>query len=136
MPKTQKNSPKRTILIVEDSTDFATLMKFIIEDDGFEGIPYPLEHEDFIGWVKEHDPATILMDLALRRKNGMDYIEELKADPETSEIPIVAVTAHAMAEHRVKLLDAGCCSFISKPISYRPFLEEIARVLCDQLHTT
>ena len=114
MPKTQKSSAKRTILIVEDSTDFATLMKFIIEDDGFEGIPYPLEHEDFIGWVKEHDPATILMDLALRRKNGMDYIEELKADPETKDIPVIILTGRELNPKEVLALKVRGVKYLRK----------------------
>lgn len=114
MSKARKNGAKKTILIVEDSNDFANLMKFIIEDDGFEGIPYPLEHEDFIGWVKEHDPVTILMDLALRRKSGMDYIEELKADPETKNIPIIILTGRELNPKEVLALKVRGVKYLRK----------------------
>lgn len=121
MSKAEKNgrgldssSAKRTILIVEDSTDFANLMKFIIEDDGFEGVIYPLETEDFLGWVKQYNAATILMDLALRRKNGMEYLEELKADPETKNIPIIIITGRELSSKEVLALKVRDVKYLRK----------------------
>jgi two-component system phosphate regulon response regulator PhoB len=114
MSKADKSDTKRSILIVEDSTDFSNLMKFIVEDDGFEGLQFPLEHEDIVGWVKEHKPATILMDLALRRKGGMQYIEELKADPATKNVPIIIITGRELNPKEVLSLQIRGVKYLRK----------------------
>ncbi len=92
MPKNPLNAGPRAILIVEDSTDFSNLLKFIVEEDGFAGIQFPLNSDDIVGWAKQHRPAAVLMDLALGRKGGMEFIEQLRADPDTSSIPIVVIS--------------------------------------------
>jgi DNA-binding response OmpR family regulator len=92
MLKSVTQTQKKCILIVEDSIDFSNLLKFIVEDDGFDGIQFPLDQQDIVTWAKEHKPAVILVDLALRRKAGMEYIEDLKADSETKGIPIIIIT--------------------------------------------
>jgi len=50
--------------------DFSNLLKFIVEDEGYEGLQFPLGDADIVAWAEEHKPAVILMDLALRRKGG------------------------------------------------------------------
>jgi DNA-binding response OmpR family regulator len=104
MPRRPKQQPegeppqqKKKVLIVEDSVDFSNLLKFIVEDDGFEGVQFPVYQEDIISVAKSVAPAVILMDLALRRKGGMEYISDLKADPETKEIPIVIISGRDLS---------------------------------------
>jgi DNA-binding response OmpR family regulator len=92
MSKQAKPSKKQSVLIIEDSLDFSNLLKFIVEDEGLEGIQFPVTQEDVISWAKEHRPVLVLTDLALRRKDGLAYIRDLKADPETSTIPIVILS--------------------------------------------
>ena len=92
MPKTPPNTGPRAILIVEDSTDFSNLLKFIVEEDGFTGVQFPLNSDDIVGWAKQHKAVAVLMDLALGRKGGMEFIERLRADPDTSSIPIVVIS--------------------------------------------
>ena len=92
MPKTPPNPGSRSILIVEDSTDFSNLLKFIVEEDGFTGVQFPLTSDDVVGWAKQHRVVAVLMDLALGRKGGMEFIERLRADPDTSSIPIVVIS--------------------------------------------
>jgi len=101
MPKAAKDAGKSSILIVEDSVDFSNLLKFIIEDDGFTGVQFPVDGEDIVDWAKEHKPATILMDLALRRKGGMQFLEELKADPATKNIPIIIITGKELPSKEI-----------------------------------
>ena len=98
MPKATERKP---ILIVEDSIDFSNLMKFIIEDDGFEGIQFPVDGTDVVDWAKQHKPVAILMDLALRRKGGLQFVEELKADPETKNIPIIIITGRELSNKEI-----------------------------------
>ncbi len=92
MPKTPSSPARRSILIVEDSTDFSNLLKFIVEDDGFAGVQFPLNSDDIVGWARDNQVVAILMDLALGRKGGMEFIERLKADEETASIPIVIIS--------------------------------------------
>lgn len=82
---------KKTVLIVEDSPGFSELMKYVVEDEGFKGVVFPLE-EDFVHWVDKERPAAIIMDLALNRLSGFDLIRELKAHPKHKTIPIVVIT--------------------------------------------
>jgi DNA-binding response OmpR family regulator len=104
MPRRPKQQPegeppqqKKKVLIVEDSVDFSNLLKFIVEDDGFEGVQFPVYQEDILSVAKSIAPAVILMDLALRRKGGMEYISDLKSDPETKEIPIIIISGRDLS---------------------------------------
>lgn len=101
MSKEAKQSQKKNVLIVEDSIDFSNLLKFLIEDDGLNGVQFPIDGDDIIAWVTEHKPVTILMDLALRRKGGLAYIEELKSDPATKNIPIIIITGRDLSQREI-----------------------------------
>jgi DNA-binding response OmpR family regulator len=82
---------KKTVLIVEDSPGFSELMKYVVEDEGFRGVVFPLE-ENFLHWVDKEKPSAIIMDLALNRMSGFDLIHEIKAHPKHKCIPIVVIT--------------------------------------------
>jgi CheY-like chemotaxis protein len=114
MAKEAKSAPRKAILIVEDSIDFSNLMKFIIEDDGFEGIQFPVDGTDVVDWAKQHQPVTILMDLALRKKGGLQFVEELKADPETKDIPIIIITGRELTSREVTDLSARGVKYLRK----------------------
>ena len=82
---------KKTVLIVEDSPGFSELMKWVVEDEGFNGVLFPLE-ENFIQWVEKEKPSAIIMDLALNRLSGFDFIREIRAHTKHKHIPIVVIT--------------------------------------------
>lgn len=82
---------KKTVLIVEDSPGFSELMKFVVEDEGFKGVLFPLE-QNFIQWVDKEKPSAIIMDLALNRLSGFDLIRELKANAKHKSIPVIVIT--------------------------------------------
>jgi DNA-binding response OmpR family regulator len=109
-----KSARRKSVLIVEDSVDFANLLKFIVDDDGFEGVIFPLNSDDITGWVKTHDPAVVLMDLALGRKGGMEYIERIKGDPETSSVPIVIITGREIPQKDVHDLQSRGIRYVRK----------------------
>ena len=77
-------------------------------------------------------PDIILMDLSLPIINGWDATKQIKANEETSNIPIIALTAHAMAEDRKKALDAGCDEYDTKPIEFEGLLEKINKLVGDE----
>ena len=114
MPTNPKAAGRRAVLIVEDSMDFSNLLKFIVEDDGFEGVQFPVHSDDITGWAKEHQPAAILMDLALGRKGGMEFIDRLKEDPETMEIPIIIISGRDLALKEVMTLQSRGIRYLRK----------------------
>jgi CheY-like chemotaxis protein len=126
MSKPEKNGEKKSILIVEDSVDFSNLMKFVVEDEGFEGIQFPLDNEDIVSWTKEHRPAAILMDLALRRKGGREFIDDLKADPATKSIPIVVITGRELSYKEILEFEMRNVKYLRKG---RVEMDEIKRVI-------
>jgi len=126
MPRNPTQAPRRTILIVEDSVDFSNLLKFIVEDDGFTGVQYPVHSDDIVGWAKEHQPAAILMDLALGRKGGMDFIERLKSDPETAPMPIVIISGRDLPFKEVMQLQSQGIRYLRKG---RVEMDEIREVI-------
>jgi CheY-like chemotaxis protein len=76
-------------------------------------------------------PNLILMDVQLPGMDGITFTRELKADPQTASIPVVAVSAHAMRQDVENARKAGCSDYITKPITDDPFafLERLARAL-------
>ena len=124
MGKEAKGVQRKPILIVEDSIDFSNLMKFIIEDDGFEGVQFPVDGTDVVDWAKQHKPVAILMDLALRRKGGLQFVDELKADPETKNIPIIIITGRELSSKEIFDLNMRGVKYLRKG---RVEMEELKR---------
>jgi CheY-like chemotaxis protein len=116
------------VLLIEDNEANSMLETAVLEREGF--------HVEVAGSAAEAKrllravtPAMILMDVQLPGEDGLAYTRELKASRATSRIPIVALTAHAMAGDRDRALNAGCAGYLSKPIDTRTFAAEIRRVL-------
>jgi len=77
-------------------------------------------------------PDVILMDLSLPEIDGWDTARRLKADPGTRHIPIIALSAHAMADNREKALAAGCDDFDTKPVEFNRLLAKIDQALAPE----
>ncbi len=82
---------KKVVLIVEDSPGFSELMKFVVEDEGYKGVLFPLE-QNFMQWVEKEKPSAIIMDLALNRLSGFDLIREIKQHAKHKNIPVIVIT--------------------------------------------
>jgi DNA-binding response OmpR family regulator len=126
MPKQPKQGAKKTILIVEDSPDFSNLLKFVVEDEGLEGIQFPVTEENIVPWAMKYQPCLIFMDLALRRKGGMDYISDLKGDVGTKQMPIVILTGRDIGQREVNELELRGVKYFRKG---RVEINEIRRVI-------
>jgi two-component system, cell cycle response regulator DivK len=115
----------RRILIVEDNELNLKLLHDILEVYGYETITTG-EGRAAVALAREVRPDLILLDLQLPDISGYEAAGQLKADPQTRDIPIIAVTAFAMTGDERKALDAGCDGYVAKPIVLRNFLELVA----------
>ena len=117
------------ILYVEDNDDNVYMLKLRFELlDGFEVL---VAEDGEAGCAKAiaENPDLILMDLDLPVVDGWEASRWLKNNPATHDIPIIALTAHAMSGSREKALAAGCDDFDTKPIDFDRLLEKISRLL-------
>lgn len=126
-----KESPQATakrILVVEDNELNMKLLNDVLEAHGYDVLSTG-EGAVAVEWARQYKPDLILMDLQLPDMSGLEVTRQLKANAETREIPIVAVTAFAMAGDEKKALDHGCDAYVAKPIVLREFLDLIAGFL-------
>lgn len=79
--------------------------------------------------AKSENPDLILMDMSLPVMHGWDATRALKADPETQQVPVIALTAHVMAGDREKGIEAGCNDFDTKPVDLPRLLGKIEALL-------
>ncbi len=117
-----------TILLVEDNPDNRTIYGTILRHVGY-GVAEAETGEEGIRIAREILPALILMDVAMPGMDGWEATRILKGDAATAAIPIIALTAHAMAEDRQRATDAGCDGYLSKPVEPRRVVQEVERLL-------
>jgi CheY-like chemotaxis protein len=108
----------RLILIVDDNEGGLMLATAVLDREGFR-VESAASPEEVLERLRVHRPDLILMDVQLPGQDGLSLTRQLKADPATAGIPVVALTAHAMASDRELALAAGCIGYISKPIETR-----------------
>lgn len=117
---------KPTIAVVEDNPDNRMLLQAFLSDD------YELtEYEDGVGvleGLKESVPDLVLLDISLPGIDGVEVLKRIRADARLRSLPVIALTAHAMASDRERLLKAGFDDYVSKPIVD----EEILRAAIQQ----
>jgi CheY-like chemotaxis protein len=116
------------ILIVDDNATNLKLVAYLMKANGYT-VDTALDAESAIVAIRTNHPDVILMDIQLPGIDGLELTRRLKADPETRDIVIVAVTAYAMKGDQAKALAAGCDDYITKPIDTRSLPETIARHL-------
>ena len=116
------------ILIVEDNPKNLKLVRDVLQVRGYRTIEAGTGEEG-AQLAREQQPALVLMDIQLPGISGVEAFRELRADPATHAIPVVAVTASVMAQERQKVMAAGFDGFQGKPISVRELLETVRSIL-------
>jgi len=116
----------KTILIVEDNEDNLMVYRTILEHVGYNVIE-ARDGEEGIARAREEHPDLILMDISIPRIDGWEATRRLKENEETRDIPIIALTAHALEEDREKALRVGCDGYLAKPVEPRRVVEEVKR---------
>lgn len=112
------------ILLVEDNEMNRDMLSRRLVKRGFEVV---IAVDGLIGFAMatSEKPDLILMDMSLPGLSGWEASQRIKADPATAHIPIIALTAHAMAEDRDRALAAGCNEFETKPVDLASLLVKI-----------
>lgn len=111
-------------LVVEDNEVNQLLTASVLQREGFI-VDLAADSTQALDQLRVRTPDIILMDLQLPGLDGLSLTRRLKADPATSSITIVALTAHAMTGDREQTLAAGCSGYISKPIDTRTFARQV-----------
>jgi two-component system cell cycle response regulator DivK len=112
------------ILLVEDNEMNRDMLSRRLLKKGFE-VVMALDGEQAIEMARSEAPDLILMDISLPGVDGWEATRRLKAMAETRAIPIIALTAHAMAGDREKCLEAGCDDYDTKPVEFPRLLGKI-----------
>ncbi len=117
------------VLYVEDNDDNVYMLKMRLELLGdFDVVAAP-DGEQGCAMALSERPDVILMDLEMPVVDGWEATRRLKDDPQTRDIPIIALSAHALAGEREKALAAGCDEFDTKPIEFERLVATLRRVL-------
>jgi len=116
------------ILIVEDNEMNRDMLSRRLLKRGYE-VAIAVDGEQGLDMARSESPALILMDMSLPGLDGWEVSRRLKADAQTKDIGIIAITAHAMAGDREKALAAGCDDFDTKPIELTRLLAKIEALL-------
>ncbi|MEM7351770.1 MAG: response regulator [Acidobacteriota bacterium] len=116
------------ILLVEDNELNADMLSRRLRRRRFE-VAVARDGQQGIDAVVTEQPDLILMDMRMPVLDGWEATRRLKADPATRGIPVIALTAHAMAEDRQEALAAGCDDYDTKPVEFKRLLRKIAQQL-------
>ena len=118
----------KKILVVEDNEKNMYLISFILKKKGYEVIE-ATTGEQGVELAIRDKPDLILMDLQLPGIDGLEATKRIRGSEADHEIPIIALTSHAMVGDRKKALAAGCTGYIEKPIDPETFMAEIEKHL-------
>ena len=116
------------LLLVEDNEESRDGLSRHLTRKGFDVLTAP-DGQQAVGVAHREGPDLILMDMSLPVLDGWEATRRLKADPATRRIPVIALTAHAMAGDREKALEAGCDEYETKPVEFPRLLEKVRALL-------
>jgi two-component system cell cycle response regulator DivK len=116
------------ILIVEDNDKNLKLVRDVLQVKGYTTIEAGTAEEGLV-LARERKPDLILMDIQLPGISGIEALKILRADPATSAIPTIAVTASVMQQDRKHITEAGFDAYLGKPLDLKEFLATVRRIL-------
>ena len=116
------------ILLVEDNEMNRDMLSRRLSRNGFE-VVVAVNGQEGVDLASAERPDLILMDMSLPVLDGWEATRRVKADPATATIPVIALTAHAMAQDREEAMAGGCDDFDTKPVELPRLLEKINALL-------
>ena len=124
----KQQDERATLLLVEDTEDNRFMMRRLLEMSGYRVVE-AMNGEEAVKLAKRESPQLILMDLSLPVIDGLAATRLIRKLPEFANTPIVAVSAHDTSDFQSEALEAGCNSYITKPIDFNELEELIAQLL-------
>ena len=121
----------KNILLVEDNPVNRRLAVFLLRSQGYE-VREATTALEALEMLEKERPDLIVMDIQLPGMDGLEATRKIKAQPATTDIPIIAVTSYAMKGDREKAMAAGCAGYVTKPIDKNIFIQEVAALLGDK----
>ena len=118
------------ILVVEDNEMNRDMVGRRLERRGYE-VVVAVDGQEGVDMAHSENPDLILMDLSLPVLNGWEATRQLKQDTKTNGIPIIALTAHAMASDRESAIEAGCDDYDTKPLEFSRLIGKIHALLSE-----
>jgi len=116
-----------TVLIVEDNDKNMKLARDVLQAKGYQTLEAETGEEG-VRLAKEKVPDLVLMDIQLPGINGIEAFRQIRADPKTARIPVVALTASVTPTDRSQITAAGFDAFVGKPINLKEFLDTVKRL--------
>ena len=121
---------KQRILVVEDNPLNLELLRDWLDVEGYE-VWCAADLKDSYEILAKRVLDAVLLDINLGKDSGLDLVAWMRQKPETLQVPVIAVTAHALATEQEQILRAGCKACLSKPINFQLLREELNRSLLD-----
>lgn len=116
------------ILLVEDNEFNRDMLGRRLQRNGFQ-VCFAIDGPGGVEMAQNEMPDLVLMDIALGEMDGWEATRLIKANPHTSKIPVIALTAHALASDRETSVQVGCAEYDTKPVDMPRLLEKIRRCL-------
>lgn len=123
-----KKSELPTVLLVEDTEDNRFMMRRLLEITGYRVVE-ATNGEEAVALAKTESPHLILMDLSLPVIDGLAATRLIRNLPEFASTPIIAVSAHDTSDFQAEALEAGCNTYVTKPIDFNELENLIAQLL-------
>jgi CheY-like chemotaxis protein len=116
------------LLLVEDNEMNRDMLSRRLKKKGYE-VVMAFDGKQGVEMASDQSPELILLDMSLPVMDGWEAAGHLKANSETQSIPIIALTAHAMAGDKEKAMEAGCDDYDTKPVDFKRLLQKIEALL-------
>jgi two-component system cell cycle response regulator DivK len=123
------------ILIVEDNEENRDALSRRLQRRGFE-IVMAADGKIGVAMAQSEKPDLVLMDMNMPELDGWEATRQIRATAETQKLPVIALTAHAMAGDRDRALEAGCADYHTKPVDFPKLLAQIEALLTNKNNTS
>jgi CheY-like chemotaxis protein len=131
--KMKKQAKPPTVLLVEDTEDNRFMMRRLLEMTGYRVVE-ALNGEEAVKLARKESPNLILMDLSLPVIDGLAATRLIRKLPDLESTPIIAVSAHDTSDFQSEAIEAGCNTYVSKPIDFGELEQLIAKLLKSRPH--
>ena len=116
------------VVVIDDEEDNLTVIKVILTEYG-ANVHTAADGEDGLGLIRSVRPKFVICDVSMPGLDGWSVIHEVKLDPSLKDIPVIALTAHAMAGDRQRVMAAGFDNYLTKPINVDTFIHDVMKAV-------